>query len=46
MSLRDRDYMHKPDGDDGERPPKPRIGVLIVAIGLVLLFLASLWPRR
>ena len=45
MSLRDREYMQRPD-DDGERPPKPKIWVLIVAIVLVSLFLLSLWPRR
>jgi hypothetical protein len=46
MSLRDREYMQKLDGDDGERPPKPKIWVLALAIVLVLLFLLSLWPRH
>jgi len=46
MSLSDREYMQKPDGDDGERPPKPKIWVLVAAVALVLLFLLSLWPRH
>ena len=46
MSLRDRDYMQKPDGDDGERPPKPKLWVIGVAIVLVILFLLSLVPWR
>lgn len=46
MSLRDREYMTRPEGDDGERPPKPKIWLVVVAIVLVVIFLASLWPRR
>ena len=46
MSLKDRDYMQRPDGDDGERPPKPKLWVLVVAIVLVALFVLSLWPRH
>jgi hypothetical protein len=46
MSLKDRDYMQRPEGDDGERPPKPRIWILVVALVLVGIFLLSLWPRR
>jgi hypothetical protein len=45
MGLSDRDYMQKPDGEDGERPPKPRIWILIVALALIGLFLLSLWPH-
>ena len=38
--------MQKPQGDDGERPPKPRIGVLVIALILVAIFLLTLWPHR
>ena len=46
MSLKDRDYMQRPDGDEGDRPPKPKVWVLVVAVVLVALFVLSLWPRR
>jgi hypothetical protein len=46
MGLKDRDYMNRPEGDDGERPPKPKVWVLVMAVILFLLFLLSLWPRR
>jgi len=46
MGLKDRDYMQRPEGDDGERPSKPRVWVLVMAVVLVLLFLLSLWPRH
>jgi len=46
MSLSDRDYMNRPEGDDSDRPPKPKAWVLVVAIVLVALFVLSVWPWR
>ncbi|MFA5975641.1 MAG: hypothetical protein WC859_05680 [Elusimicrobiota bacterium] len=41
MSISDREYMTRPEVDDRERPSKPRLWVLVVAIVLVALFLLS-----
>ena len=46
MGLTDRDYMTKPEGDEGDRPPKPKVWILAVALIVIAIFVLSLWPRR
>ena len=47
MGLEDREYARKHRMDPAEeKPPKPRLWIVLVSLVLIALFILAAWPRH